>query len=191
MPGRLRRHDDYGHIHFLTISCFRRLPFFRHNTVKQVFVDGMSHTRQRLGIRWVGYVIMPEHVHLLCFPSIRSAEAVVPISTVLQHLKQYVGRHGKSALRTVWARHRTLGMASLDRWANGEGSKPFWKTRAYDFNITAEDTFHKKLDYIHKNPVTRGLVDRAEQWRWRSYRYYEIDDRSPIAMDWDGSWPIV
>ena len=81
-------------------------------------------------------------------------------------------------------------MASLDRWANGEGPKPFWKTRAYDFNITAEDTFHKKLDYIHKNPVTRGLVDRAEQWRWSSYRDYEIDDRSPLAMDWDGAWPI-
>ena len=191
MPGRLRRHDDYGHTHFLTISCFRRLPFFRHDTVKQVFVDGMSHTRQRLGIRWIGYVIMPEHVHLVCFPSMPTGEAVVPISTVLQHLKQYIGRHGKNALRMVWARHRTLGLSSLVRSAQSDGPKLFWKTRGYDFNITTEDTFHKKLDYIHKNPVTRGLVDRAEQWRWSSHRYYEFDDRSLIAMDWDGSWPIV
>ena len=191
MPGRLRRHDDYGHTHFLTLSCFRRLPFFRHGTVKQVFVDGMSHTRQRLGIRWIGYVIMPEHVHLLCFPSRPTGDAVVPISTVLQHLKQYVGRHGKSALRMVRARHRTLGMASLDRWAQGGGPKLFWKTRGYDFNITTEDTFHEKLDYIQKNPVTRRLVDRAELWRWSSYRYFEFDDRSLVAMDWDGSWPIV
>jgi putative transposase len=48
-----------------------------------------------------------------------------------------------------------------------------------------------KLDYIHKNPITRGLVDRAEEWPWSSYRFYELGDSSLIAMDWDGSWPIV
>ncbi len=79
----------------------------------------------------------------------------------------------------------------MDAWALGSGDKPFWKTRAYDFNVTSEKTLHTKLDYIHKNPITRGLVERADQWRWSSYRYYEYDDDSVIAMDWDGSWPIV
>ena len=79
----------------------------------------------------------------------------------------------------------------MDAWALGSGVKPFWKTRAYDFNVTSEKTLHAKLDYIHKNPITRGLVQRAEQWVGSSYRYYEYDDDSVIAMDWDGSWPIV
>lgn len=68
MPSKLRRYDEYGHIHFLTISCYRRLQFFRHDPIKRVFVDGMGHTRAKLGIRWVGYVVMPEHMHLLLFP---------------------------------------------------------------------------------------------------------------------------
>ena len=68
MPSKLRRYDEYGHIHFLTISWYRRLQFLRHDPVKRVFVDGMGHTRAKLGIRWVGYVVMPEHVHLLLFP---------------------------------------------------------------------------------------------------------------------------
>jgi hypothetical protein len=42
MPSKLRRYDESGHIHFLTISCYRRLQFFRHDPVKLVFVDGMD-----------------------------------------------------------------------------------------------------------------------------------------------------
>lgn len=191
MPSKLRRHDEYGHTHFLTISCYRRLRFFEHDAVKRVFVRGMARTREKLGIRWIGYVIMREHVHLLVFPARAGENKPVPISTVLQSLKQDVGRHGKEALRAVWSRERSLGSPPTDAWARGAGSRPFWKTRAHDFNVTTERSFHVRLDYIHKNPVTRGLVDRAEQWQWSSYRYYEYDDDSVIAMDWDGSWPIV
>lgn len=191
MPGRLRRYDEPGHVHFLTISCYRRLQFFRHDAVKQVFVDGMRQTRAKIGIRWIAYVIMPEHVHLLVFPHLNGSDHPVPISTILQNLKQYVGRHGKQALRCVWAANRSLGMPALNTWALGDGPKPFWKPRAYDFNITGERAFREKLDYVHKNPITRGLVNSARQWPWSSYRYYEFDDDSPIAMDWNGSWPIT
>jgi putative transposase len=191
MPGRLRRHDEHGHVHFLTFSCYRRLQFFRHESVKEVMVDAMIRTRAKLGIRRIGYVIMPEHVHLLVFPVPVGAEEPVPISQVLHHVKQYAGRQGKGALRSIWREHHTLGALPMDRWALGSGDKPFWKTRGYDFNVTTDKTLRAKLDYMHRNPVTRGLVDQPEQWAWSSYRYYELDDDSLIAMDWDGSWPIV
>ncbi len=191
MPSRLRRIDEYGHTHFVTISCYRRLQFFRHDSVKRVFVDGMRRTRDKLRIRWVGYVIMPEHVHLLVFPTLVDSDRFVSISTVLQELKQDAGRHGKEALRRVWADRHTLGTRPLDVWAHSATRKPFWKTRAYDFNVIEERTLHEKLDYMHKNPITRGLVDRADQWPWSSYRFYELGDESIIEMDWDHSWPIV
>ena len=151
----------------------------------------MVHAREKHPIRWIGYVIMPEHVHLLAFPAHPGADEPVPISKLLQTLKQYVGRHGKQALRDIWASKRTLGSGPMDTWEQAPGPKPFWKTRAHDFNVTTEQSLHVKLDYMHKNPVTRGLVDRADQWRWSSYRFYEVDDGSVIAMDWDGSWPIT
>ena len=175
----------------LPLSCYRRLQFFRHDPVRRVFVDGMGHTRAKLGIRWVGYVVMPEHVHLLLFPIPVGADAPVGVSTVLHDLKQYVGRHGKEALRSIWREAQSLGRQPMDAWAMGSGAKPFWKTRVYDFNVTTEKTLHAKLDYMHKNPITRGLAERAEQWVWSSYRYYEYDDDSVIALDWDGSCPIA
>ncbi|MFQ5412898.1 MAG: transposase [Phycisphaerae bacterium] len=151
----------------------------------------MNRTRAKLRIRWVGYVVMPEHVHLLVFPMPVGGHAPIGISTVLHDLKQYVGRHGQEALRSIWRDARSLGRPRMDAWALGSGAKPFWKTRAYDFNVTSERTLHAKLDYMHKNPIKRGLVERAEQWVWSSYRYYECEDGSVIPMDWDGSWPIV
>lgn len=151
----------------------------------------MDHMRAKLGIRWLGYVIMPEHVHLLLFPHPTGVDEPVPIPTILQHLKQDAGRKGKAVLRDVWRLRRTLGAKPLDAWALGRGPKPFWKTRGHDFNVTKLETLHQKLDYMHKNPITRGLVDRAEEWPWSSYRYYELGDDSIIRMDWDGTWPIV
>jgi len=190
MPSTLRRHDQFGHVHFLTICCYRRLQFFRHDSVKLAFVDAMKRVRVALNIRWLGYVIMPEHVHLLVFPQAIGADAPTPISTVLRHLKGTAGRLGKHALRDVWRARRTLGTRALDGWATGGGSKPFWKPRGYDFNVIDEATVREKLDYLHANPVRRGLVKQSENWPWSSYRFYELGDASPVEMDWDGSSPI-
>ena len=191
MPSRLRRHDELGHIHFVTVSCYRRLQFFRHEGVRRSFIDAMHRVRERCALRWLGYVIMPEHVHVLVLPQTRNATEPIAISTVLHDLKGFAGRFGKNALRDMWQRHRSLGTQPLDAWATADGPKPFWKPRGYDFNVVNEHTVIEKLDYIHKNPIRRGLVRRPDQWSWSSYRYYELDDASPIAMDWDGGFPIA
>ena len=79
----------------------------------------------------------------------------------------------------------------LDSWALGSDENRFWKPRGYDFNVHGEDKLVGKIDYIHRNPVRRGLVGRPDQWRWSSFRFYEDGDISPIAMDWDGGYPIL
>jgi len=68
MLGRLRRHDELGHVHFLTVSCYRRLQFFRHDNVKLSFIRAMERVRDKYGLRWIGFLIIPEHVHLLLLP---------------------------------------------------------------------------------------------------------------------------
>jgi putative transposase len=190
VPSRLRRHDEWGHIHFVTFSCFRRLQFFRHDGPRAAFVEAMKLVRAKFGVRWLGYVIMPEHVHILVLPQSPGAAAPTPISVVLHHLKGAAGRTGKAALRVVWRQHRSLGTPPLDAWATGSGEKPFWKPRSNDFNVVSEEKVPEKLDYMHNNPVRRGLVERPEQWAWSSFQYYESGERWPIEMDWDGSFPI-
>src|ERR1700685_3449645 len=51
-------------------------------------------------------------------------------------------------------------------------AESFWQARYYDFNVWSERKFVEKLRYIHRNPVTRGLVERPGDWLWSSFRQY-------------------
>ncbi len=190
MPSRLQRSDEPNQIHFVTFSCYRRLQFFRHDSVKLTFINAMKRCREKFDIRWIGYVIMPEHVHLLVAPQAKGSDQITPMARLMNTLKGSSGHDGKEALREVWRRDHSLGTRALDAWATGEEPKPFWKPRGYDFNVVRDDTLLSKLEYIHKNPIRRGLIDRPEQWRWSSFRHYELGDNSLIEMDWDGGIPF-
>jgi putative transposase len=192
MPTRLKRYDEPGHAHFWTISCYHRLSFFWNDRIKQTAIAGLRHIRATHRICLIGYVIMPEHVHVLLYPHAPGCETPIPISTLLHDFKEFVGREGKRRLRDYWRQHGRLWSEPLNRWAQGElGDQAFWNKRGHDFNVYRFKKLREKLDYCHRNPITRGLVDRPEQWPWSSYRYYEISDHLPLAMDWDGQWPIV
>ncbi len=68
MPSRLRRWDEPGHVHFWTVSCYRRLTFFWHDAMKRVAVDGLRVLQERFGVCLIAYVVMPEHRHLVVYP---------------------------------------------------------------------------------------------------------------------------
>jgi putative transposase len=147
---------------------------------------------ERFGVCLIGYVIMPEHVHTIVYPHAPGNDDPIPVSTLLHAFKKHVGFHGKRRLREVWRAQSGLWSKALNTWATGDkNEQTIWNVRGYDFNVRTHRALLQKLEYCHKNPITRGLVERAEQWPWSSYRFYEFDDRSVLAMDWDGSWPII
>ena len=95
MPTRLHRYDIPGHTHFLTFSTYRRLTFFWHDSIKQIAIDGLRLLRSKFQICLVGYVIMPDHMHLLVYPHPRGEIVAIPISILLHALKKHVGYEGK------------------------------------------------------------------------------------------------
>ena len=109
MPSGLRRYDEPGHIHFWTISCFRRLSFFHDDGMKHVAVEGLGVLQERFGVCLVGYVIMPDHVHVMVHPQARGQEQPMPVSKLPAAFKQHVGYHGKARLREVWRRQAGCG----------------------------------------------------------------------------------
>jgi len=112
--------------------------------------------RVRQGYRFYvsGYVVMPEHVHLLVSEPERSTLAVA-----IQALKQSVAR----------------------RLINGR--EHFWQTRYYDFNVWTKKKFIEKLRYIHENPVERGLVKRPEDWPWSSFCHYLTGEIGTVEIE--------
>ncbi len=81
MPAHLRKYDEPGDTHFWTISCRRRLTFFHDDGMKRIVVDGLRVLQQRLSVCLVGYVIMPDHVHVIVYPHARENDTPIPVSS--------------------------------------------------------------------------------------------------------------
>ncbi len=78
----LRRYQDVGDLHFVTFSCYRRQAYLRAPAAKDLFVEGLERIRGRYEFEVVGYVVMPEHIHLLV-----SEPCVESLAIGLQALK--------------------------------------------------------------------------------------------------------
>ena len=142
MPWGLRRYQQTQQLHFITFSCYRRLPLFRSIRAKRLFEVAFEDARVRYGMLVFGYVVMPEHVHLL----VSEPERAV-LATAIRAIKQ-----------------------SLARQLIGE-REHFWQARYYDFNVWSASKIREKLRYMHRNPVKRGLVEKPEDWPWSSFRH--------------------
>ena len=163
----------YGahHLHFITTSCYRRLPFLGSARSRDTFLSVLEQTRQRYRFVVVGYVVMPEHIHLL----LTEPEVGTP-STVMQVLKQRTARALLPKRKRRNPRQRSLFEDEPKRRA-------FWQARSYDFNVWTKKKRVEKLRYMHRNPVKRGLVESPEQWRWSSYRFYLLDEAGAVRVN--------
>jgi len=173
LKNRLERRYGQGHLHFITCSCYRRKPLLDTARKRDAFLKILDGVRTRYQFLLVGYVVMPEHIHLLL-----SEPKVGNPSMVMQVLKQRVAR----SLRRK-GRRRSVNQLLL--WGAGPGALPrsFWQRRFYDFNVWSKKKRIEKLNYMHMNPVKRGLVADAKMWAWSSYRFYQYGEKTSCAPD--------
>ena len=173
LKNRLERRYGQHHLHFITCSCYRRKPLLGTARKRDVFLKVLDGVRTRYEFSLVGYVVMPEHVHLLI-----SEPKVGNPSKVMQALKQRVARslRGESRRRNV---------NQLRLWGARPGTLPrsFWQRRFYDFNVWSKKKRIEKLNYMHMNPVKRGLVADAKMWAWSSYRFCQYAEKSLCTPD--------
>jgi putative transposase len=122
MPRGLHRSYGAHHLHFITCSCYRRLPCLSTARSRDRFLSVLEQTRERYRFVVVGYVVMPEHIHLL----ITEPEGGTP-STVMQVLKQRTARALLPKRKRRNPRQRNL-------FGNEPQHRAFWQARFYDFN---------------------------------------------------------
>ncbi len=170
----LRRYDIPGHLRFLTFSCYHQLPLFKNDAIKNVFVQRLAVVRKQQSIGVIAWVIMPEHIHLLIQPKSHD----VSMAKILQSIKGPVAQHVILRWRTINA-NRVLGQITTPN-----GQLRFWQVGGgYDRNVTSQEEMEEKINYIHQNPVRRGLVERATDWAWSSARWYLGERDSVVIID--------
>jgi putative transposase len=121
-----------------------------------LFLRILEQTRQKYRFVVLGYVVMPEHFHLLISePQVGNPSVVMQV--VKQRYAQRLLRRRKSAIQPGLFDGRPVHI---------------WQARFYDFNVWTERKRVEKLNYMHGNPVKRRLVLKPEQWQWSSFRWY-------------------
>jgi putative transposase len=168
VPTGLRRIHGGGNLHFITTSCYRREPLLGSARARDVFLEILEQVRKSYGCEVIGFVVMPEHIHILISEPKRKT---IPI--VMQVLKQRVAlrllrKRRSSSQREIWEPIR----------------QHFWQPRSYDFNVYSDRKVTEKLLYLHRNPVQRGLVCSPELWRWSSYRAFAFGEEGVVKLNW-------
>ena len=162
----VRHYHDPGHVHELTFSCFQRRPLLTNDPWQAMLAERIDRALNRHGYRLTAFVFMPEHVHLLIYPLPEASE----IGAVLKAIKRPFSFRIKQLL--MQSRSRLLDRLTI-RQRPGVRTFRFWQEGpGYDRNLTKPSTVLSAIDYLHENPVRRGLVVRAIDWKWSSARYY-------------------
>ena len=165
----MKHYHEPGDLHELTLSCYEGRTLLAEEMGRKLLCESIHRAMERHHFGLVAFVLMPEHVHVLVCP-----QAVEPAIDELLYaikrsfsyrMKQYYEaiRDPKRAELTVRERP---GRTSFRFWQEGGG---------YDRNISTPNAVLASIDYIHTNPVRRGLVNRAREWKWSSCRWYESD----------------
>jgi putative transposase len=175
---KLHRYYGAQHLHFITCSCYRRQPVLGTAERRDRFLNILEEARSKYRFVVHGYVVMPEHFHLL----ITEPEVGDP-SVVMKVIKERFSKQVHASEENARKAHSFAENANESgTHADPEAKERIWQKRFYDFNVWSAHKQTEKVKYMHWNPVKRGLVERPEQWPWSSFRAYLYGETGPVRV---------
>jgi putative transposase len=190
---RARRRPTFnepGHAHELTFSCFRRYQFLRAERTCEWLAKAIEEARKELDFALWAYVFMPEHVHLIVFPR----QPVYDVGVIRGAIKEPVSRNAINYL----CGHAREWIPKITVRKGKKTEHRFWQSGGgYDRNVTEAAALLAMIEYIHANPVRRGLVAHPRDWKWSSAGWFEGRGLNWLEPDplpagvLDGVWSAV
>jgi putative transposase len=165
-------------VYYLTSVANSRLRVFQTERLKELMCGALNEARTSASLLLFAYVIMPEHIHALIGSQRKPSE-------VLRYVNGIASRQVINFLKEAGYE------SSLQKLRHSAGPRQhkysLWDHHPNVKLVTTENGLMEKANYIHLNPVRAGLVDRAEDYRWSSVRYWQrkpLEDE-PLVMDLD------
>ena len=172
-----RRYNDAGHAHALNFCCFKNQRFLSKERACLWLADAIDLARVKHEYDLWAYVFMPEHIHLLICPRL----AAYNISKILTTIKQSVNR---KAVNYLQIERPDFLKNLLDEQPNGKKHYRFWQRGGgYDRNISETKALLAEIDYIHANPIRRGLCATPSDWKWSSAADYALLRNGPLTLN--------
>ena len=169
-----------GSAYYITTNIHSRLRIFTKPSFIILIIDSLNFYRFQHNCKIFGYVIMPDHLHLLIYPIGESSV----VSDFMRDFKRFtsgrISRQAELEGKKDWV---TAFQESGEQTQLAE--KKVWQDSFWDQVIISDKFMREKLNYIHMNPVRAGLVDEPGKYPYSSYRNYEFDDNTLIEIDKD------
>ncbi len=138
------------------------------------FLEELESSRRAHCYSILGYVVMPNHVHLVLYPS-----GDLVLGPVLGQIKA----HSAFRIISAWKIQKSRLLEHLKVTGQRKSQYAFWQPRGYDHNCRTAEFVREKIVYCHMNPVKAGLVSDPEGWPWSSCRWYHGDKRGIVQID--------
>ena len=173
---RIKHYDNPGDVRELTFSCYRRMPLLTNDEWRALLSEQIDSAMERHQYRLVAFVYMPEHHHLIVYPLPKAPKISLLLTAIKRpysvRIKKRLIDSRSMLLEKLTIRQRP-GVTTFRFWQEGPG---------YDRNLTEAKSLLATIDYVHLNPVRRGLVSAAVDWRWSSARWYQDPRGAQDAM---------
>ncbi len=165
---RYRMHAEAA-VYFVTYSVVEWLPVFVSEGACRIVTESLGFCHQEKGLRINAYVIMPTHIHAIFFDKEFDSER---LQDGLADFRKFTGR----SLSDFCSRNMPPCFAeTLRAEATADRQRRFWQPSRHPEAIQSEWFWKQKLDYLHDNPCRKGLVTRADHWRFSSAGFYLSD----------------
>jgi REP element-mobilizing transposase RayT len=153
--SRLRRIEEQDRFFFVTTNLSKKVADLSPSE-RTLVLETLGRCRVNMRFKIFAYVVMPDHAHLMLEPATNT------LTSVMREFKSKTGL-------LLNERRRTRG--------------PIWQTRFFDFICRSVRDFSEKVEYIHQNPVSVGLVGKPEDWLWSSAAFYQKRNNPVFAPD--------
>jgi REP element-mobilizing transposase RayT len=146
--------------HFVTATLVAWLPVFTSAARCDILVNSLEYCRQHKGLQIHAWVILDSHFHaILAAPDLTRVMADLKRHTARRLLEQLAAEQNDWLLgqfKYFRARHKT------------ESQRQVWQEGSHPQALSSDEMLLQKLEYLHNNPVKRGLVAAPEHWRYSS-----------------------
>jgi REP element-mobilizing transposase RayT len=162
---RYRVCKEEGWPHLCTCVFNRWLPIFVYGEAYlQIVAKSLSFCREKKGLTLYAYVLMPDHLHLI----LHHADP----SGLMRDFKTWTSRQITEELKRG-GRAEVLSILGLGvKYPKENWDYNVWKAGFHPKAIMSDAMMLQKVEYVHQNPVRKGFVAFAEEWRYSSAAFY-------------------
>lgn len=169
MPFKIHNHQQ---AHFITFAVVDWMDVFTRPAYKQLIVESLKYCQNEKGLQIHGWCLMTNHIHLVV-----SAKEAFNLSDILRDFKKYTAKEILSDLQSNNKESRRSWMLWMFKKAGAANSNnkvyQYWRQDNRPMEITSNEFFQQKMEYIHYNPVKEGFCYQAVDYPYSSALWYE------------------